>query len=70
MAEAALPEKRREIQIITKSTNVKKSVFYWKSGPKRIFKNAYIMLEKLYKKVHFCLLDTKALFCIQFRLGH
>ncbi len=41
MAEAALPENRREIQIKTKSTNVKKSVLYWKSGPKRIVKNAY-----------------------------
>jgi hypothetical protein len=34
MAEAALPEKRREIQIRTKRTNVEKKFIFGKSGQK------------------------------------
>jgi hypothetical protein len=42
MAEAALPEKKaRNSNKETKTTTVKKNVFYWKSGPKRIAENAY-----------------------------
>jgi hypothetical protein len=40
MAEAALPEKRREIQIKKQREQMSKGVYFWKSGRKRIVERA------------------------------